>query len=120
MHALSVSLSNMDFHEKTYAVFAILKDKDIDGVVREIISKVDVWLVADINSPRGASADEIVQVLENAGVSKANGAILAFPNPVAAYVFACKRSTKNDRICVFGSFYTVGEVMEYLNLVKYG
>jgi len=120
VHALSVSLSNMDFHEKTYAVFAILKDKDIDGVVRAIISKVDVWLVADINSPRGASADEVVQVLENAGVSKANGAILAFPNPVAAYVFACKRSTKNDRICVFGSFYTVGEVMEYLNLVKYG
>jgi dihydrofolate synthase/folylpolyglutamate synthase len=120
VHALSINLSDIGFHQKTYAVFAILKDKDIDGVVRTLIPKVDVWLVADINSQRGASADEVVQVLENAGVSKASGAILAFPNPVAAYVFACKHSTKNDRICVFGSFYAVGEVMKYLNLVNYG
>lgn len=119
VHALSTSLSGMGFHQTTYAVFAILKDKDIDGVVRALIPKVDVWLIADINSPRGASTDEVVQVLENAGVSKASGAILVFSNPVAAYVFACKQSTKNDRICVFGSFYVVGEVMEYLNLVKY-
>jgi dihydrofolate synthase/folylpolyglutamate synthase len=119
VHALSTSLSGMGFHQTTYAVFAILKDKDIDGVVRALIPKVDVWLIADINSPRGASTDEVVQALENAGVSKASGAILVFSNPVAAYVFACEQSTKNDRICVFGSFYVVGEVMEYLNLVKY-
>lgn len=120
VNALSNSLADISSYHKTYAVFGILKDKDIDGVVRAIIPKIDIWFVADINSLRGASSDEVVKVLENAGVSKANGAILTFPDPIAAYVFACKRSTINDRICIFGSFYVVGKVIEYLNLEKYG
>lgn len=119
VRTLSNNLGDTDCHQKTYAVFAILKDKDIDGVVRELAHKIDTWLVADINSSRGASADEIVQALENAGISKASEAIFTFPDPVSAYVFACKKSTKNDRICVFGSFYVVGEVMQYMNLVNY-
>ena len=119
VRALSNNLGDTDFCQKTYAVFAILKDKDIDGVVRELMHKIDTWLVADIDSSRGASADEIVQALENAGIHKGSGAIFTFPDPVSAYVFACKHSTKNDRICIFGSFYVVGEVMQYMNLVKY-
>ncbi|MBT3888097.1 MAG: bifunctional folylpolyglutamate synthase/dihydrofolate synthase, partial [Nitrosomonadaceae bacterium] len=120
IHILSTSLSGMADYQKTYGVFATLKDKDIDGVVQTIASKIDVWLVAGINSSRGASSDEIVKALESAGVSKENGSILVFPDPVAAYVFAYKQSTINDRICVFGSFYVVGKVMEYLEQEKYG
>ena len=101
-------------------MFSALKDKDIDGVVQALTSEIDVWLVAGINSSRGASSDEIVEALENAGVSKMSGSILTFPDPVAAYVFACKQSTINDRICVFGSFYVVGKVMGYLEQEKYG
>ena len=119
-HILSISLSGMVDYQKTYGVFAALKDKDIDGVVQTIASEIDVWLVAGINSSRGASSDEIVEALESAGASKANGSILVFPDPVAAYVFAYKQSTINDRICVFGSFYGVGKVMEYLEQEKYG
>ena len=55
------------FH-KTYAVFAMLRDKDIAGVARALRPKVDVWLVAGIDAPRGASADEVVHALEAAGV----------------------------------------------------
>ena len=120
MHTLRTSLSDMAVYQKTYAVFSALKDKDIDGVVQTLISEIDVWLISGINSPRGASSDEIVEALENAGVSKMSGSILTFPDPVAAYVFACKQSTINDRICVFGSFYVVGKVMGYLEQEKYG
>ena len=120
MHTLRTSLSDMAGYQKTYAVFSAFKDKDIDGVVQTLISEIDVWLVSGINSPRGASSDEIVEALENAGVSKLRGSILTFPDPVAAYVFACKQSTINDRICVFGSFYVVGKVMGYLEQEKYG
>ncbi len=120
VHALSNSLSDMGGYQKTYAVFAMLNDKDIDGVVQALIPEIDIWLVTGISSSRGASSDEIVKALENAGVSKVSGSILTFPDPVAAYVFACKQSTINDRICVFGSFYVVGKVMEYLEQEKYG
>jgi len=119
-HALSNSLSDMGSYQNTYAVFAMLNDKDIDGVVQAIIPKIDIWLVTGIISSRGASSDEMVKVLENAGVSKVSGSIFTFPDPVAAYIFACKQSTINDRICVFGSFYVVGKVMKYLEQEKYG
>ena len=120
MHALSTSLSDMVGYQKTYAVFSVLKDKNIDGIVQALIPEIDVWFVSDIDLSRGASSDEIVEALENAGVSRARGSILVFPDPVAAYVFAYKQSTINDRICVFGSFYVVGKVMEYLEQEKYG
>ena len=120
MHTLSTSLSDMAGYQKTYAVFSVLKDKNIDGIVQALIPEIDVWLVAGIDSSRGASSDEIVEALENAGVSRARGSILVFPDPVAAYVSAYKQSTINDRICVFGSFYVVGKVMEYLEQEKYG
>jgi dihydrofolate synthase/folylpolyglutamate synthase len=119
-HALSNSLSDMDGYQKTYAVFAMLNDKDIDGVVQALIPEIDIWLVTDISSSRGTPSDEIVKVLENVGVSKVSGSILTFPDPVTAYVFACKQSSINDRICVFGSFYVVGKVMGYLKQEKYG
>ena len=58
------SLDSMGRFHKTYAVFAMLKDKDIAGVARALAAKVDVWLMAGINAPRGASADEVVQCWE--------------------------------------------------------
>ena len=120
VQALSNSLSDMGGYQKTYAVFAILNDKDIGGVVQALIPEIDIWLVTGISSSRGASADEIVKALGNAGVGKLNGSIFTFPDPIAAYVFACKQSTINDRICVFGSFYVVGKVTGYLEQDKYG
>ena len=65
-HTLSNSLSDMEGYQKTYAVFAMLNDKDIDGVVQALIPEIDIWLVTGISSSRGVSSDEIVKVLENA------------------------------------------------------
>ncbi|MCX7183139.1 MAG: bifunctional tetrahydrofolate synthase/dihydrofolate synthase [Nitrosomonadaceae bacterium] len=119
VRALGINLAHMDRYRKTYAVFAVLKDKDMIGIVQALMSKIDVWLVASIGLLRGASADEIVQVLKLAGIKNNGEAVFMFPDPVAAYVFACKKATEDDRICVFGSFHTVSEIMRYRNLVKY-
>ena len=40
VHILSTSLSGMVDYQKTYGVFAALKDKDIDGVVQTLILKL--------------------------------------------------------------------------------
>lgn len=117
-HILAINLGNMDHYQKTYAVFAMLRDKDMAGVVRSLMSRVDVWLVAGINAPRGASTDELLQVLESVNVVGAGGVICAFPDTATAYAYACEQATENDRICVFGSFHTVSEVLGYRNTVK--
>jgi dihydrofolate synthase/folylpolyglutamate synthase len=92
----------------TFAVFAMLKDKDMAGVARALKDRIDVWLVADINHPRGATAAQLAQVLRDA---KARGEIQVFATAAEAWRHACKAASEDDRIITFGSFYTVADVM---------
>lgn len=111
--ALASNLDRMGSYRTTYAVFAMLKDKDICSVGRELLERVDVWLTANIHAPRGASANEVAHALVTAGVREAERPILAFSDVAAAYAYACERAAGNDRICIFGSFHTVAEVLRY-------
>ncbi|MDC8445272.1 MAG: bifunctional tetrahydrofolate synthase/dihydrofolate synthase [Nitrosomonas sp.] len=99
---------------RTFAVFAMLQDKDIFGVVKALKDDIDIWLVAPLELPRGADTRNLLQNLYNSGLSRENHAIYEFENIEAAYVYACKQASNNDRICVVGSFHTVGAVLQYL------
>ena len=93
---------------KTLAVFAMLADKDIDGVIQVVASNVQQWFIADNDSPRGAKAIDINEkILKNDVESNIN----SFADVTSALTSACKTATKNDRIIVFGSFYTVADAM---------
>ncbi|SFP81168.1 dihydrofolate synthase / folylpolyglutamate synthase [Nitrosomonas cryotolerans] len=117
---LAANLDAAKPHQYTYAVLAMLRDKDIAGVIEALKYSIDVWLISSIDSSlRGASADELVEKLEDAGITKMNGIIHAFSDTVAAFAFACEHASKNDRICVLGSFYTVGAVLQYQNMRQY-
>ena len=107
-HALAMSLRAMRCEGRTYAVFAVLKDKDIAGVVEAMRENIDEWLIAPTTGPRGADISVLCEALARAGVSKA---IFACENVAAAYVLACERAAETDRIVIFGSFHTVAAVM---------
>jgi dihydrofolate synthase/folylpolyglutamate synthase len=107
--ALASTLDTMKCAGRTYAVFAMLRDKDIAGVIASIAAHVDRWFVAGIDSPRGASADHLVNILCD---SKVRGTITSCANIGDAYAEACDSASQNDRILVFGSFYTVAAAME--------
>jgi dihydrofolate synthase/folylpolyglutamate synthase len=93
---------------KTFAVFAMLRDKDMAGVAQALDAHIDTWLVAGIAVPRGATATELAQVLQDTGV---RGDIQPFGNIGEALRFAYNAAGENDRIAAFGSFHTVAEVM---------
>ncbi len=93
---------------RTFAVFAMLRDKDMAGVARALDPFIDTWLVAGIAAPRGATAEELAQVLRDCGV---RGAIRTFDDVAAALHHACEVAGEGDRIMTFGSFYTVAEAM---------
>jgi dihydrofolate synthase / folylpolyglutamate synthase len=118
-HALAINLASMGRPQKTYAVFAMLRDKDIASVARTLASKVDIWLTAGIDAPRGASADEVMRALGEAEVTGAGKTIHTFLHPAMAYAYACEHATENDRICVFGSFHTVAEVLRYRKMAAH-
>ncbi|HXU93418.1 MAG TPA: bifunctional tetrahydrofolate synthase/dihydrofolate synthase [Gallionella sp.] len=97
----------------TFAVFAMLKDKDMAGVVHALDPYVDTWLVAGIAAPRGATAGELAQVLRQCGV---RGQIMTFADTAQALRHAYNAAGENDRIAAFGSFYTVAEAMHVREL----
>jgi dihydrofolate synthase/folylpolyglutamate synthase len=96
---------------KTIAVFAMLSDKDIAGVLRAVGHEVDEWHVAGIPQPRGLAHDKLAglvrEVLPQAQVSTAVTVEQAFAQ-------ACRSAGENDRIVAFGSFYTVADVLRAL------
>ena len=96
---------------RTFAVFAMLKDKDMASVARALNEQVDVWLVAGINTPRGATGAELAHILDTSGALGEEGAIMTFSTVTEALQHACNEASENDRIAAFGSFYTVAEVM---------
>ncbi|MDP2695202.1 MAG: bifunctional tetrahydrofolate synthase/dihydrofolate synthase [Gallionella sp.] len=106
--SLAQNLAGLPPCPHTWAVFAMLKDKDMAGVAAALDPHIDTWLVAGIDAPRGAAAGELAQVLQNTGV---RGDIQAFPDVGEALRYAYNAAGENDRIAAFGSFYTVAEAM---------
>lgn len=106
--ALAASLAAMGGGGRVLAVFAMLRDKDIAGVVAAVKSRVAHWFIAGLEGPRGAPAGELRRALTANAVS----AVTECGEVAAAYTQACDIATENDRIVVFGSFYTVAAVMQ--------
>jgi dihydrofolate synthase/folylpolyglutamate synthase len=107
--ALAANLSSLGRSGKTLAVFAMLKDKDIAGVIDAVKPHIAQWFIAGIAAPRGASAELLAERLAAAGVA---AAVTRCDSIAAACTQACDLATENDRILVFGSFYTVAEAMQ--------
>jgi len=104
---LAQNLADLGPCSCTAAVFGMLRDKDIAGVVRPLAKRIDRWYVCTLPPPRGAPAAVLAQVLREAGVE----AVREFETAAKAYAAARSDAAENDRIVVFGSFHTVAEVI---------
>lgn len=114
---LAQNLGNMAYHPYTYAVFGVMQDKDIEGIIAHLKPCIDHWCVSDLPLERAASAVALQQKLVQAGVvqqdtAAAESSIKTFASPAEAFANAQSRAGENDRIVVFGSFLTVAGVLE--------
>ncbi len=111
---LTQNLGNMGYFPYTYAVFGAMHDKDIAGVIEHLKEEIDHWCVTDLPTPRAATAKDLAGVLRESGVTDgADSSVTRFASPAEAFQDALNRASENDRIVVFGSFYTVAGVMTY-------
>jgi dihydrofolate synthase/folylpolyglutamate synthase len=114
--ALAQNLENMAYHPYTIAVFGAMADKDIDGVLKPMMDKIDFWYLCDLPTPRAAFAESLATRLRSLGFKEgADSGIEVFSSPALAYESALKKAGEGDRISVFGSFYTVAGVIAYRN-----
>ena len=87
----------------------MLADKDISGVIQAVGAQIDVWCIATIPSVRGANAEILQQAITE---NNPNKPIYLHQSIVEAYESACLQAGENDRIVVFGSFYTVTAALQ--------
>ena len=109
-HVFAAALGTMGFHPRTFAVFGMLADKDIEGVAAALAARIDRWYVAPLPSPRGASAARVAAALAAAGV--APDAVHEHASIADAFAAARSDANETDRIAAFGSFLTVAAVLE--------
>jgi dihydrofolate synthase/folylpolyglutamate synthase len=116
---LAQNLANMGFYRYTYAVFGSMLDKDIAGVIGPLKEVIDHWCVATLPSPRAESGENLLAMLQQAGVEsdQAGGerTVQKFADAKQAYLAARGRAGEDDRIVVFGSFLTVAAVLALRN-----
>lgn len=110
-HALAENLRRTRPEGKTIAVFAMLADKDIAGVIAALKSEIDSWYLSSVDHVRSASVSQLVETFNQIN---ADASLACFESLSAAFRRACLDAGKNDRIIVFGSFFTVAEVMHVL------
>jgi dihydrofolate synthase/folylpolyglutamate synthase len=114
-HAAAVLAENLDsmgFFPVTHAVFGMLRDKDIAGVVAKLVGRIDHWHVGPTPGDRGATAADVADIVRAAGASHGEGSSITMHQSIAdAYVAAREAALADDRILAFGSFLTVAETM---------
>ena len=107
---LAANLGSMGFHRNTWAVFGMLADKDIDGVIEALGERVTHWLPCTLEGRRAANADFLAGRLKAKGMQ----VVGEFESPAAALACAQENAGEDDRILAFGSFLTVAAAMQTL------
>ena len=107
---LDSQLPEKAVQSQTWAIFGMLRDKDIAGVVRALAGQVTRWLPCSLSGLRAASAADLARILESEGMTPEQ----TFATPAAAFRHAHEKAGEDDRILVFGSFQTVADVLHEL------
>ena len=116
---LAVNLDQMGFYPRNFAVFGAMADKNIEQLVQPLLPLIDSWFLTDLPTQRAATSAALKSTIDSclnssqAPVLKHRNSvgIYCFNNPSAALKAAVNQAQSEDRIIVFGSFYTVGGVL---------
>jgi dihydrofolate synthase/folylpolyglutamate synthase len=109
--ALAHNLDAMGFYPRTHAVMGAMMDKDLPGMFKRLMPLVDHWYFCDLPTPRAASAAQL-QAYWQTQQPLATATSSQSASPSEALALAMSRADPTDRILVFGSFFTVGGVLQ--------
>jgi len=101
--------------KNTYAVIGLLKDKDVYSLVKPMLNVIDRWYCGTIDNQRGMNSDEIKARMLSM-VDK--NSIVTHDNMIDSFVSAMSKLQANDRLIIYGSFYTVSEFLDYYDNIE--
>ena len=102
------NLQDLDPVAKTYAVFAVLADKDVDGIIESVKGLIDKWYISQLATERTLNCKKLQKLLKQ---NCPDCDVQHYPSISEAYLAAKQDADNSSRIIVFGSFLTVAEVL---------
>lgn len=93
---------------RIHAVFSMMKDKDIAGVLEIMNPVVYDWFFAPLANPRAATESVMREVFSQSPVSRVSFGFAGFTEAFSA---AKNQSQEGDLLLVFGSFFLVSECL---------
>lgn len=109
--ALAANLDAMGYFPTTHGVFGAMADKDMAAILAKIGPLIDRWYFTDLPLARAASSANLLAQWQGQNTRK-DATAHTFADPVQALQAAVAAADPADRIVVFGSFYTVGGVLQ--------
>ena len=109
--ALAANLDAMGYFPTTHAVFGAMADKDLAPMLAKVNALIDKWYFTDLPTPRADTAAHL-QSRWQAQNTRKDVTSATFIDPMQALQAAIAAADPADRIVVFGSFYTVGGVLQ--------
>ena len=106
VHALSEFMRTHFQDKKKILIFGVMKDKEYEGMLKEIVPAMDTVIFTKPNVERALSPNSMHAYLENAIITD---------NMRNALEKAKTTATEKDLILVTGSFYTIGEAKTIIN-----
>ncbi|KTD82354.1 bifunctional tetrahydrofolate synthase/dihydrofolate synthase [Legionella waltersii] len=104
---LAEKLTGLKWPNKIHAVFSALKDKDLPSLIFPLRDCVDHWYPAQLDNKRAASPESILAAFKDAEIVVKT----CYNSPTSAFEFALHQAVRGDLIVIYGSFYTVSQVM---------
>ena len=107
---LAATLHGQPVGGRTLAVVGMLADKDAAGVFAALRDEIDAWWTCTPASPRARDARALAAELRG---QVGEVPIHVQPDVARALTEARSAAREDDRILVFGSFYTVAAVLDH-------
>ncbi|MCK9608110.1 MAG: bifunctional tetrahydrofolate synthase/dihydrofolate synthase [Methylomonas sp.] len=93
---------------KIHAVFAMMKDKDIPGVLAMMRDRVDHWYLAPLKNPRAANVELLNRYFQQQDIKNVNKGYTDF---ASCFEAAQSAARSGELILIFGSFFLVSEYL---------
>lgn len=107
--ALFAHLRDAFAGQKIYAIFSMLQDKDISGVISTMSPIISHWYFAPLDTPRAVSRDICKKHFTKCGAQNVSYTSRC---PISAYRAAKNHAEHGDLLLVFGSFFLVSQLLE--------
>ena len=105
---------NFEKDREITSIFGVMSDKDVNSIIKPLLGRVKEWYVTSPNMKRSMDPNQIAKLIS----SKCSSKVHEVETVREACLKAHKETKDGGLILIFGSFYTVAEAFEGIELLR--